>query len=227
MPEVLIGHGKTAKVYKIDVSPRGLARKEFSPIHHVKLWNRFFYSSPHPLTTEAGHKYAYWKRRLAHRLCKYLNSDVHIPDALQFSHKGFTLKYIEGRPPARSDKRALYRVVKRLEHFFDYIGMPTWSFSRRNPFSHSNFILKNDKIYVVDYEQSVPVPDSKGKIEYDAVYFDDTRTFITDNKQRILDRLGEREMRRLTEALELTKGHYTKLDIRPRIITRFINTGKK
>ena len=141
--------------------------------------------------------------------------------------KSFTLIYIEGRPPLRRDKRALYGTVKKLEDFFDYIGMPTWSFSRRNPLADSNFILKDDRIYVIDYEQSVPVPDSRGNLGYDGIYFDDIHSFIVDQRQRILDRLGGHEMQSLTQALELTKGYYTKLDIRPKLITRFINTGKK
>lgn len=223
MPEVLIGRGKAARVYKIEGPSSVLTRKEFSPICHVKLWNRFFYNSPHPLTAETGHKYAYWKRRLAHRLCKYPDCGIHIPDALELSPGGFTLMYAEGRPPGRGDKRALRAVTRRLEDFFDSIGMPTWSFSRRNPFSNSNFILKDGTIYIIDYEQSVPVPDSKKNINYDVIYFNEVSGFIKDNRRRILDKLGEDETRRLAEALESARTCYAELDIRPKLITKIIN----
>ena len=226
MQEVLIGRGKAARIYKTDEDPHSLTRKEFSPIHHVRLWNWFFYNSPHPLATEPGHKYAYWKRRLAHRLCEYLDCNIHIPDALRFSPRGFALKYIDGHMPAGRDRRIVYTAVRKLEDFFNNIGMPTWSFSRRNPFSVSNFIFKDKIIYVIDYEQSVPVPDSRRNIAYDVIYFDDVRSFITDNKQLILNRLGGHEMQCLTEALELAGECYAKLDVRPKIITKFINGSK-
>lgn len=223
MPEVLIGRGKAARVYKIDGTPDILTRKEFSPILHVKLWNWFFYNSPHPLTTETGHKYAYWKRRLAHRLCKYLDRDIHIPDALQLFGNGFTLTYIDGHLPALSDKRIFSAATRKLEIFFNDIGMPTWSFSRKNPFSHSNFILKDSAVYIIDYEQSVPVPDSRGHMGYDVIYFNEVHDFIDDNRKRILDKLGQDEMQRLTEAFESARECQTKLDLRPKIITRCIN----
>ena len=227
MPEILIGRGKTARVYKIDGVTQLLSRKEFSPIHHVKLWNWFLYNSPHPLATETGHKYAYWKRRLAHRLCKFLDSKIHIPDAMRLAPKGFTLKYIEGRRPKIRERRKLYAATKKLENFFNKIGMPTWSFSRKNPFSHSNFIFKGDTIYIIDYEQSVPVPDSRRNIGYDAIYFNETDKFITDKRQLILDKLGVEETENLIKAFESTKECYKELDIRPKTITRFINSVRK
>lgn len=227
MTEVLIGRGKVARVYKIDGRPHDLARKEFSPIYPVILWNWFFYNSPHPLTTEAGYKYAYWKRRLAHRLCKCSDCNVHIHDTFQRSRNGFTSGYIDGRPPKRNDKRTLYATTRRLEKFFDYIGMPTWSFSRRNPFSNSNFLIQDNTVYIIDYEQSVPVPDSRGYISYDIIYFDDVHDFISDNRQKILDKLGMEEAKNLDEAFELAKKCHAQLDIRPKKITKFVNICRK
>ena len=225
--DILIGRGKVAKVYKIKGKPHYLVRKEFSPIYPVRLWNWFFYKSLHPLATEVGHKYAYWKRRLAHRLCKYLDSDVHITDALQLSQKGFTSLFINGKPPARRKKRALHANVKKLEDFFDYIGMPTWSFSRKNPFSRSNFLIRDGTIYIIDYEQSVPVPDSRGRIDYDTIYFDDAHNFINDNAQKILDKLGADGIRDLKEAFQMSMKCHAQLDLRPKRTAKFVNRRKK
>ena len=223
MSEILIGRGKTARIYKIDGDPHAFARKEFSPVYPVRLWNWFFYNSPHPLTTEVGHKHAYWKRRLAHRLCKCLDCNAHIPDALQLSKSGFTSKHIDGRFPTRGDKRIFYTTIKKLEDFFAYIGMPTWSFSRRNPFSSSNLIIRDNTVYFVDYEQSVPVPDSKGNIGYDTVYFEDVGDFISGKRQQILDKLGIRELQHLDEAFQMSRECYIQLDIKPKKITKFVN----
>ena len=220
-----IGRGKAARVYRIDGAPPFLTRKEFSPICHVRLWNWFFYNSPHLLTTETGYKYAYWKRRIAHRLCEYLDCGVHIPDALELSPDGFKLRYVEGRPPSMGDRQALRTAIRKLEDFFDSIGMPTWSFSRRNPFSNSNFILKDKIVYVIDYEQSVPVPDSRGNIGYDIIYFEDVHKFITDNRKCILDKLGENQTQHLTEAFESAKEYHSKLDVRPKMITKIFNAN--
>lgn len=220
----MIGRGKAARVYKIEGKPHALARKEFSPILPVRLWNDFFYSSPHPLATETGIRYAYWKRRLAHRLCALSASGVRIPDAVEFSRGGFILRFVEGLFPGIGERRTVYSAAGKLEIFFNRIGMPAWSFSRLNPFSISNFILKDREIYVIDYEQSVPVPDARRNINYDTVYFDDVRAFIESSKKRIVDKLGERESRLLTEAFERARECYAKLDIRPRAITRFINS---
>lgn len=224
----LIGRGKVARVYKIAEDPHPLVRKEFSPIYPVRLWNWFFYKSLHPLATEVGYKYAYWKRRLAHRLCRYLDGNVHITDALQLSWRGFISNFIDGRHPTKKGRRKLYTTVKKLEDYFDYIGMPTWSFSRKNPFSGSNFLIQDKTIYVVDYEQSVPIPDSRGRIDYDTIYFDDVNSFMNENMQKILDKLGREEVRHLKEALQMSMKYHTQLDVRPKRTAKFVNRrGKK
>jgi hypothetical protein len=105
--------------------------------------------------------------------------------------------------------------------------MPTWSFSRKNPFSRSNFIIKDGKIFIIDYEQSVPIPDTKGCINYDVVRFDDLDDFISSNKEKILDRLGGDEVKNLEEALENARESHFNLDLRPKRITRFVKLVKK
>lgn len=222
----LVGRGNRARIYKINGDPHHFARKEFSLIHPVKLWNWFFYHSPHPFITDAGHKYSYLKRKVAHRLCEYIDSNVRIPDALHLSHKGFTTRFIEDRRPTKRERQAFRSIIRRLEDFFAGIGMPTWSFSRKNPFSKSNFLLKDNIIFVVDYEQSVPMPDSKGMIDYDTIYFDDVYNFIIGKKQRILDVLGKEETKHLDEAFEMTKKCHSQLDIRPKKITKVVNLIK-
>jgi hypothetical protein len=76
---------------------------------------------------------------------------------------------------------------------------------------------------VIDYEQSVPVPDSKGNIGYDIIYFGDVSRFIAAKRQRVLDKLGNGQMQHLTEALESARECHAKLDIRPRMITKIFN----
>jgi len=223
----IIGRGKTARVYKVESGSRSFAKKEFSPIQHVKVWNWFFYHSPHPLNTEAGHKYAYWKRRVAHRLCKYLESGVRIPDALDLTPKGFITEFVEGRRPLREEKKAFRSSVGRLERFFAEIGMPTWSFSRKNPFAGSNFLVWAGKVFVIDYEQSVPVPDLQGRINYDTMKFDQVSDFIRLNRRHITDKLGGEEAKRLDEAFHISKQYHDRLDIRPRNITKVVNLRRK
>ncbi|MBN1871747.1 MAG: hypothetical protein JW800_04150 [Candidatus Omnitrophica bacterium] len=211
----VIGRGKAAKVYKLNHKYE-LIRKEFAPIVPVKIWNWFFFESPHPLTTEAGHIYAFWKRRLAHRMCKCLNSDVRIPDALDLTKGGFTTEFILEKftPPGR--RRKLYHSVKTLESFFKYVGLPTWSFSRKNPFSRSNFIFVGDIVHIIDYEQSVPVRNSKGVIDYDRIHFEDLHDYISGNEKLLLNRLGLEDVKHLHEALERAKEYQARLDLRPK-----------
>ncbi|MBL7071676.1 MAG: hypothetical protein ISS26_05865 [Candidatus Omnitrophica bacterium] len=223
----LIGRGKAARVYKISEDPHHFARKEFSPIDPVVIWNWFFYHSPHPLKTEAGHKYAFWKRKVAHKLCKYLGSEVYIPDALELCRNGFTTEFIEGRRPGREERRVFRGAVRRLEDFFSGIGMPTWSFSRRNPFAGSNFLTRGNIIFMIDYEQSVPVPDSKGVINYDTIYFDNVQDFIFNNRTRIIDKLGRDETKHLEEALRFSKKYHSQIDIRPKNVTKVMNFRRK
>jgi len=222
----IIGRGKSARVYKVVGDEGSFARKEFSPIQHVRVWNWFFYHSPHPLITEAGRLYSYWKRKVAHRLCASIGSKVRIPDAIDITQKGFTSEFVEGRRPSSGERRRYRDPVRRLEAFFADIGMPTWSFSRKNPFACSNFLVRDDDIFVIDYEQSVPVPDSRGRISYDIIEFGGVDKYISENRQEILLRLGQEETERLSEALELSKAYYSQLDIRPKNITKVINFRK-
>ena len=222
----LIGRGKSAKVYKLDRPPKEFVRKEFSPILSVKIWNWFFYQSPHPLTTETGHIYSYWKRRLAHRMCRCLGLNVTIPDAVHITDRGFTYEFVTNKRVSKAKRRFLYSNVKKLEEFFNYIGMPTWSFSRKNPFASSNFIFENDAIHVVDYEQSVPVRSHRGVIDYDRICFEDLNEYMSDNKSQILDKLGEGEVKNLNEALKMSQEYQKILDLRPKKINRIVKADK-
>jgi len=218
---ILIGEGRTGKVYKIEGNPESLAIKIFSPKYFARSWNWFFYKSPHPLSTEAGHIHAYYKRRLAHRLGKYIDGDAHIVDAIKPLQSGFMSPFIEGISPKREEMQSVHTKTQKLEQVFDDIGMPTLSFSSRHFGSRrKNFIVQNDQVHVVDYEQSVPVPDLRGNMGYDVIYFDGVGTFINDNKLQILNKLGTEESHNLNEAFELSKQYQEKLDIRPRGLTR-------
>ncbi len=223
MSELLIGRGKVARIYKVEESAEALIRKEFSPIYHVKLWNWFFFHSPHPLSTETGYRYAYWKRRLAHRLCKVFMSDINIPDAICLTDRGFVSEFVKGEVPVKDDWDNLSVMVRRLEFYFDAIGMPTWSFSWKNPFSVSNFVSSNGRLHIVDYEQSVPILNTQGVIDYDVIRFKPLEEFIRSNRQKIASVLGNQESRLLREALEKTKEYHAKLDIRPKKFTRLLN----
>ncbi|MBI2545048.1 MAG: hypothetical protein HYW22_00395 [Candidatus Aenigmarchaeota archaeon] len=221
MPEVLIGKGRTGKVYRLDENPETVVRKEFDPSYTARVWNWFFYSSAHPLSNGTGVTYAYWKRRLANRLGKSITDGITIVDALGPSYKGFTSPFIDGHKPTKQDIERIQSQVDRLEQVFDDSGMPTWSFGRRNPLSASNFIMRDGEVYIVDYEQSVAIPDVRGNMGYDRVYFDDVYHFIDDKKLNILNRLGGEETQSLYEAFELSRQAYTKLDMTPRKATKF------
>lgn len=219
--ETLIGSGRTGRVYRIDGNPGAEVRKHFSPVYSARLWNWFFYESPHPLSTEAGWEYAYWKRRLAHRLGEYIGNGVDIVDAITPSYRGFVSPFIDGHQPKRSEMQTIYPLAAKMESFFDDIGMPTWSFSRRNPFSASNFIINGDGTHIVDYEQSVPLPDIRGNMGYDEIYFDDVHGFVDENRTAMINRLGTDRMLDLEEALAMTKERHSQLDFKPRFISRF------
>jgi len=219
----LIGRGKAARVYKLDGPEHVITRKEFSPILPVVMWNWFFYDSPHPLTTKTGFKYSYWKRRIASRLCRFYDPALHIPDALKITETGFIAEYVHKERYCRRAKRIFYPNVRSLEKFFGYLGLPTWSFSRRNPFSASNFVFGKDKVYIVDYEQSVPVKDPWGVIDYDRIYFDDLRDYVSGNNSRLRLKLGNEEFENLKEAMDEAERCQDKLDIRPKKTTKLVN----
>ncbi len=221
MADTLISQGRVGKVYRFERPVGSYVKKLFIPGFSARLWNGFFYKSPHPLATPEGIKFAYWKRRLAHRLARFSDERVAICDGVDLLENGFTAPFIEGHLPSRQEKRVLYHTTEKLEKFFDTIGMPTWSFGQTNPFSHTNFILRDSQITIVDYEQSVPIPDARGHMGYDKIYFDDLARFLKDYKHKLLDKLGAEEMARLEEATELAKLHGGRLDIRPRALTRF------
>ena len=216
---VFIGKGRTGRVYKIEQNPETVVVKIFSPNYFAKLWNWFFYKSPHPLSTEAGHAHAYWKRRLAHRLGEYIGeSNVHVADAIESLQNGFMSPFIDGVNPTKDEMQLIYAKTQKLEQSFDGIGMPTLSFSPKHFGSRrKNFIVQNNQVYIVDYEQSVPVPNLRGNMGYDVIYFDDVYRFIENNKLQILDKLGTKETSDLNEAFELAKQHQAELDLRSRI----------
>lgn len=218
MLETLLKRGRCGIIYKIESPSGALIRKKFSPNIPVKLWNWLFYTSPHPASVEWGCHHAYWKRRLASRLSRYAAEGLHICDALRMAENndGFIARFIEGRTPGRKEKKIVYQAVKKLEDFFDRIGMPTWSFSQKNPFSDANFILHGKEIHIVDYEQSVPVPDVRGAITYDIIYFKELHRFVESRRQELLNKLGAEEMKFLEEAFELARLYQSRIDIKPR-----------
>ncbi len=222
MSKIFVARGRCGQVYKISEDSNSLAKKELAPTRLVKIWNWSLYNSAHPASTQVGYNYSYWKRKLAHILSRYFSDNVLISDALAVDVKGFTFKFVEGHHPTKKEKQVTYPVIRKLEDFFDSIGMPTWSFSHRNPFMASNIILQNGSIYIVDYEQSVPMPDKKRRIVYDIVFFEELNTFIKDNRQRILDKLGTELTSSLGEALEETHKCLVQLEIRPRMLMKKI-----
>jgi len=215
-----VGKGRVGKVYLVNQAAEGLVIKIFSPTLSVKAINGLFYNSPHPLSTASGLNYAYWKRRLAHRLSKYCSDQINICDALQNEQNGFISKYISGRRPNKYERKTLYRPLSAFESFFDRIGMPTWSFGRANPFSGSNFILQNKTVFIVDYEQSVPVPHSRGLMGYDDIYFDALHHFISQTKRKLSARLGLQDTRSLEEAYDRSKFYHDQLDVRPKSLKK-------
>lgn len=219
MSEVLIGKGRTGKVYRISDD---LVRKEFSPTYFVRSWHGFFYKPPHPLDTKTGHLNAYWKRKLVHRVAMYIDPHVHVVDALDTAHNGFTSLFIDGRAPSEDEMQETYAKAQGLEQTFDAIGMPAQSFRRNYLISRrKNFIIRDGQVFIPDYEQSVPLPDVRGNFGYDVVYFDDVHRFISDSRLRITDTLGAEETSNLDEAFEWAKFYQGQLDIRPRIMTKF------
>ena len=221
MTEQLISQGRVGKVYKFERGSESLIRKVFMPAHSARLWNWFFYRSPHPLSTPEGIHHAHWKRRLAHRLARFCDDHIHICDSLDFDGRSFTTPFVSGHEPKGSEKRPLFHTTEKLEKFFDVIGMPTWSFGQTNPFAHTNFILNGGDISIVDYEQSIPIPDARGHMGFDMIYFDDLHRFIKDNKHKLNNKLGTNDYESLQEAYELSKLYQSQLDCRPRALTRF------
>lgn len=220
LEEVLISKSLTGKEYKIGGNPESFVRKDFSPTFFARLWNWFFYKSPHPLSTETGHAHAYWKRRLGSRLSQFISENSTVVDAVETSKNGFISPFIEGNKPTKDERPWVYTQTKTLEQVFDDIGMPTSSFSSSTN-SGSNFIIQNGRVYIVNYEQSITIPDVRGHMGYDLIYFNDVHKFISDNRRQIEDKLGIVEMCHLEEAFELAKQYQEQLEIRPRRLTRF------
>jgi len=219
--ETYIGRGRAGKIYKIEDSFPPRARKEFTPSRSAKLWNWFFYNSPHPYSTEIGTLLAYWRRRLAHRVAKYVDPEILICDASEITEMGFIMPFVKGHQPSKRESHVFFHIIKRLEDRFDEIGLPTWSFSQGNPFARSNFILDGKHIHIIDYEQSVPIPDARGHMGYDEIYFGDLHHFLNEHKTKILDALGKKESDELLEAFSRCEEFRGKMDVRPRGLARF------
>ena len=219
LEEVLIGRGRTGRVKRVS---EDLVRKEFSQTYFARSWNWFFFKSLHPLSTELGVMHAYWKRRFAHRLNKVIDNDVSIVDAVAYAGNGIILPFVDGSIPARGEMGIIYHKARHLEQTFDAIGMPTLSFSPRHVNTRrKNFMKgKDGLIHIVDYEQSVPMPDTRGQMGYDAIYFEDVSRFLRDKRIEIADKLGTEEAKYLDEAFELSKLYQEQLDLRPRIVTK-------
>ncbi len=227
--KTLIARSRNARVYKIEGNRESFVLKEFDPTLFTRAWNWFFYKSPPPLSTSAGHAHAYHKRILGNGLSRVITENAEIVDALGLTQNGFISPYIDGHIPSKDEMKAVYARTKTLEQTFEAIGMPTLSFSPRHLISRrKNFIAgKDGKLYIPDYEQSVPVPDSRGNLGYDMIYFDDVGRFIVDNRRKILDKSGSTQMTRLEESFELARKYQSQLDIRSRWSEKLIEKFSK
>ncbi len=220
--EVFLKRGRCGKIYKLTEPNETLIRKEFSPALSANILNWFFYRSPHPASVPSGWHYAYWKRRLAARLSRLVGEPIHICDSLREDPdraNAFLMKFVEGQPPKKSELTAIHQKADKLERFFHEIGMPTWSFSRRNPFSADNFILSGGEIHIVDYEQSVPMPDLDRRIRYDEIDFKVLGGFLENNKKTILETLGPADAQEVENAFRLSLDYYSRTDFIPRATT--------
>jgi len=215
LDEVLISKDSAGRTYKFEGNSESFVRREFSPNLFARLENRFFYESPHPLSTEAGHAFAYWKRRLAHRLSMLIDDNVNIVDALEISQNGFISPFIVGDKPAKREMQQVRAQARDLEDVFVEIGMPSLSYNPRN------FIVQNGQVYVINYEQSFPLPDTRGIIDCDIIYSDDIYRFISDNRQQFVNRLGTTELQNLDESFEAAEHYHRLLDKRPKRLTTF------
>lgn len=217
--ETFLKRGRCGKIYKLAGPDETLIRKELSPSLTAKIGNWLLYRSPHPASTQDGWRYAYWKRRLGSRLAAVLGEPIHICDVLDKDDKrknAFLTEFIEGTPPKKNDRAFILEKTQKLEEFFNEIGMPTWSFSRRNPLRSSNLLLKNGNIYIIDYEQSVPAPDFKGKIRYDEIDFGILEKFLKENAGRILEQIGATAAHETDIAFAEARSFYERMAITPR-----------
>lgn len=200
-----ISRGRTSLVYRIGEAGEYVF-KEFSPNLFARSWHNFFYWSEHHLASEAGIAHAYWKRRLANRLSRGAGDDVVIVDAVARTQFGIITPFIQGEHPSRRQLAQVHARTKPLEQLFDDIGMPNQSFRMDYLMPRrKNVIMRGGRICVIDYEQSVPLPDSRGAIGYDLIYFDDLHRFVKDKRISIKDKLGTAEMKSLDEAFAMAR----------------------
>lgn len=210
---VRIGLSFCSQVYRVERDGQVLAQKvfttPFSPLMGLlyKLANGS--GSIYPYAIEVGVEAAYYKRRIAHRLSRFLNRQTYVVDAIAQCEWGFYSPFAEGKPP-RTRKEHLY-VQKRLallEAFFQQIGMPTWSFGHYYtdwtwPLRRNNIILGQGEIRIVDYEELVPILSRKGlTFLFDGVNLERVSRFVQEQAQELCNRISPHELKNLQEALE-------------------------
>lgn len=200
--------GRASNVHIIEDNEKRIVKKTFHPKRIPRIVNYLVLKSKHPLSTEKGIELAYWKRRLAHRLCEYGVEGIEVNDAIELYEDGFTSLYIEGKRlspvPLPHEKDARSKLYS-LENYFNSIGMPTWSFRRLNPLRYENIILTEAGPVVIDYESAFPFWNSNGVFGYEEIDFESLGRYLLREKKHINKVLGSEESEKLYEAFEESK----------------------
>lgn len=171
-----LGSGLGARVYLEDWHGTNVAKKVFDPNAVARLAYRFLRFREHPYAAEYNGAVigaAFELRRVAHRISRAFGGNVEVVDAIDFcdGELGFYSPFINGQNYSSSDFRVKEK-LDLLEHHFQRIGLPVWSFGgwKKEYKRRGNVLVGNDNvIQVVDYEAGVPFFSREGIIGFDDV----------------------------------------------------------
>lgn len=214
-----IADGHVSSVFHAKKDNQDYVLKILSP--HFAPWNfmyRVAFQDKHGYFDDNATNAAYWRRKVANRISRSFDSNIEVLDVEEqskdFGNRGFYMAFVmhEKAKTSEEEKYVLEKATK-LKDFFNEIGMPSWSFNPDYPFykqRKDNLRLNGEKLIIIDYEAGVLTKGKDGEMDLDPVDFESVKKHLKDNKQNLIDKLGEEEHKILEDSFEKCR-HYTSL----------------
>jgi hypothetical protein len=204
-----VAEGYVSSVFLAEKDHDSYALKIMFPSWIPRLTYKLCLQEEHAYFDDNAVTFSFWKRKLANRISRALDSDIEVLDANEKStdFKGFYMPFIKSGPAKTLEEKAyVSEKVTKLKDFFSEIGMPIQSI--KSKFS-DNIRINNEKVIIIDYESGILTKTSIG-LDLDPVNFDSVGNYIIENKPRLSDSLGAEEFAALKDSFEKCK-HYARL----------------
>lgn len=215
----LLGRGGMGRTFEVP-SPTGerQVEKEFEPKLTRKIIYRLLFGRPHPYSPKNPNflfalQAAEQRRHMAALLSMVSSPLVEVLDA-ESTGKGLAMPFIEGRPITYQDKEVFSELDKMAEFFremgltdlnlrgpFGLIGWWPLRFLKRG--SGNILVTSDEKVIVIDNEEGLPVPDSRWGIRLDDVCHPTLRQGLKQNREKIIQSIGEDGFRQLETAARI------------------------